>query len=89
MAVTSVGYKIGKQPIAQSFYISEPAGIYCTKVDLFFKSADENAPVQIEIRPMKNGFPSSSEVFAIHPYFFALDTSSNFLSTPSGLDLLY
>ena len=62
MAVTSVGYKIGKQPIAQSFYISEPAGIYCTKVDLFFKSADENAPVQIEIRPMKNGFPSSSEV---------------------------
>lgn len=62
MPVTSTGYKVGKQPIAQSFFISEPAGIYCTKFDLFFKSADENAPVSVEVRPMKNGFPSSSEV---------------------------
>jgi len=62
MAITSTGYKIGKQPIAQSFYIDEPAGIYCTKIDLFLKVADQNAPIQIQIRPMINGFPSSSRI---------------------------
>ena len=51
MAVTSQGYQVNKQPIAQSFFIDEPNGIYCTKVDLFLKTADENAPIQIQIRP--------------------------------------
>tara|TARA_Y100001972_G_scaffold19186_1_gene22003 strand:- start:127 stop:1710 length:1584 start_codon:yes stop_codon:yes gene_type:complete len=62
MAVTTRGYKVGKQPIAQSFYVSEPTGIYCTKFDLFFKAADENAPIQVEVRPMVNGFPSAIEI---------------------------
>ena len=62
MAVTSKGYKIGKQPIAQSFYVSEPTGIYCTRFDLYLKTADENASIQVEVRPMVNGFPSSSDV---------------------------
>lgn len=62
MSVTSTGYRVGKQPIAQSFYIDDPAGIYCTKVDLFFKAADENAPIQVQIRPMVNGFPSSNTI---------------------------
>ena len=62
MAVTTTGYKIGKQPIAQSFYVDEPAGIYCTKIDLFLKLADESAPIQVQIRPMINGFPSSSRI---------------------------
>ena len=62
MAVTTKGYKVGKQPVAQSFYVSESTGIYCTKFDLFFKTADENAPIQIEIRPIVNGFPSSVEI---------------------------
>ena len=62
MPTTSIGYKVGKQPIAQSFFVSEPSGIYVTKFDLFFKAADENAPVSVEVRPMKNGFPSPFEV---------------------------
>lgn len=62
MGQTSTGYRVGKQPIAQSFYVSEVAGIYITKVDLFFQAADENAPVSIEIRPMVNGVPSSNYV---------------------------
>jgi len=62
MAQTSTGYRVGKQPIAQSFFVSETAGIYITKVDLFFQAADENAPVSIEIRPMVNGVPSSNYV---------------------------
>ena len=62
MSVTSVGYKVGKQPIAQSFFVDESRGIYVTKVDLFFKSADENAPIQVQLRNMINGFPSSNTI---------------------------
>ena len=62
MGQTSTGYRVGKQPIAQSFFVAEPGGIYVTKVDLFFQTADQNAPVSIEIRPMVNGMPSSSLV---------------------------
>ena len=32
--------------------------------------------------------PAFKDVFAIHPYFFALLISSNFLYTPSGFDLI-
>ena len=62
MSITTTGYRVGKQPLAQSFYVDEPRGIYCTKIDLFFQSADENAPVQIQLRPMVNGFPSSTRI---------------------------
>ena len=64
MAITTQGYKIGKQPLAQSFYIDEPSGIFCTKVDLYLKVADESAPIQIQIRPMINGVPSSSRILS-------------------------
>ena len=62
MGQTSTGYRVGKQPIAQSFFVNEIAGVYITQVDLFFQTADETAPVSIEIRPMVNGVPSSSFV---------------------------
>jgi len=62
MAVTSTGYQLNKQPIAQSFYVDEPNGIYVTKVDLFFATKDSSLPVQIQLRPMENGVPSSSEI---------------------------
>jgi hypothetical protein len=67
MAVTSTGYQLNKQPIAQSFYVDEVNGVYCTKVDLYFKSVPDASagvtlPVQIQVRPMINGFPSSSEI---------------------------
>lgn len=62
MAISSTGYKVGKHPLAQSFYVAQPSGIYCTKIDLYLKTADTSAPIQIEIRPMSNGFPSASEV---------------------------
>tara|TARA_B100000035_G_scaffold167437_2_gene142844 strand:+ start:107 stop:1681 length:1575 start_codon:yes stop_codon:yes gene_type:complete len=62
MAVTSTGYEINKQPIAQSFYVDETNGIYVTKVDLFFAQKDSTLPVQIQLRPMVNGFPSASQI---------------------------
>ena len=62
MAVTSLGYQLNKQPIAQSFYINAQTGIYCTKVDLFFSKKDAALPIQIQIRPMVQGFPSASKI---------------------------
>ena len=62
MAVTSTGYQLNKQPIAQSFFVDEANGIYVTKLDLFFATKDASLPVQIQIRPMENGVPSTSEI---------------------------
>ena len=62
MALTSKGYQLNKQPIAQSFYINALSVIYCTKVDLFFQAKDTALPVQVQIRPMVNGFPSSNKI---------------------------
>ena len=66
MPVTSQGYNINKQPIAQSFFIDEPRGIYATKIDLYFATRDDPSttalPVQIQLRPMENGFPSSKHI---------------------------
>jgi len=62
MAQTSIGYRVGKQPLAQSFFVDDPGGIYCTKIDLFFRAVDTNAPVQVQLRPMINGIPSPSQI---------------------------
>ena len=34
---TSLGYQISRNPIAQSFFVDEPTGIYLTKIELYFK----------------------------------------------------
>ena len=59
---TSLGYQINRNPVAQSFYVEDTGGIYLTKVELFFKSRTTTAPVCLQIRPMVNGFPSTSEI---------------------------
>ena len=43
MAITSLGYDLNKQPIAQSFFVDETNGVYATKVQLFFSSKDEKS----------------------------------------------
>jgi hypothetical protein len=67
MSVNSLGYKIGKQPIAQSFFVDEPSGYYTTKIDLYFAStfsptANLQLPVSMHLRPMRNGSPSDTEI---------------------------
>ena len=84
MALTSEGYAVNKQPIAQSFYIEEVRGIYCTKVDLFFAKKDSILPVSIHLRPMVNGFPSASEIL---PGSQVTVTSGNVNVDTAGPDL--
>ena len=63
---TSLGYIRGQHSIAQSFNVDASAGIYLTKIGLYFHSRDEDAtnpmPVHLDLRPMVNGYPSSSKV---------------------------
>ena len=55
-------------PLAQSFLIS-PAqysqGMFIEKVRVCFKSKHDTAPVTLQLRPMVNGYPSST---IIYPY---------------------
>ncbi len=46
-------------PLAQSFFIDKPDGVYATRVRLWFASKDATVPVSVELRPMVNGHPSS------------------------------
>ena len=59
---TSLGYQIDRHPIAQSFYVEQDTGCFITKVDLYFKSKATSDPVCLQIRPMVDGFPSTSVV---------------------------
>lgn len=52
-------------PLAQSFLVNAqiyPNGLFLTDVDLFFQAKDDNLPVFVQIRPMVNGYPSSSTI---------------------------
>ena len=51
-------------PLAQSFYVQEPSGIFITKLDLYFASKDPSLPVIIQIRPMSLGLPTTT----IYPF---------------------
>lgn len=48
-------------PLAQSFVVDMPGGMFITKVDLFFitKETVQSTPVHIEIREVVNGYPAN------------------------------
>jgi hypothetical protein len=55
-------------PLAETFLINSdqyPQGIMLSSVRVCFKTKDVSAPVQLQIRPVVNGYPSSS---TIYPY---------------------
>ena len=49
-------------PLAQSFFVSKPNGVFITKVEIYFKTKDANIPVQLQIRPMIAGVPDNIPV---------------------------
>lgn len=67
MSVNSLGYRVNKNPIAQSFFIEDVTGMYITKIGLYFKStfsptANLQLPISLHIRPMRDGNPSDVEI---------------------------
>lgn len=51
-------------PIAQSFYVENPAGIFATKIELYFRDVDPEIPLKVQLRPIENGKPSNK----IYPF---------------------
>ena len=51
-------------PIAQSFRVENNEGAFITKIGVYFQSKDteNNIPVDCEIRPIVNGYPSSDTI---------------------------
>lgn len=49
-------------PVAQSFLVDAPGGIFLTKIRLFFETKDNNVPVTVDIREMENGQPTQNIV---------------------------
>jgi hypothetical protein len=48
-----------RDPLGQSFAVSDDTGIFLTSVEVFFETKDEEIPVTIQIRPMIAGVPSN------------------------------
>ena len=57
-----------RDPLAQSFIVQNASGAFLTGIDVYFASratgTDANIPVRLEIRPLRNGVPSQSEIVA-------------------------
>jgi len=45
-------------PLAQSFFVDQPGGMFISSIDVFFQSKDSAVPVTIDIRTIENGFPT-------------------------------
>jgi hypothetical protein len=54
-----------RDPIAQTFLVSQREfsnGMFLSSIDLFFKNKGDLLPVTVEIRPVVNGYPSSTDI---------------------------
>lgn len=52
-------------PLAQTFLVDQtfhPSGVMVTGIRLLIKSTDPNIPMELQLRPVVNGFPHSSAV---------------------------
>lgn len=58
-------------PVAQSFNVDDkdyPSGIFITHIDIAFASkppVGDETPIQLQLRPMVNGYPSSTDVISM------------------------
>ena len=47
-------------PLAQSFVIDEKGGVFLTSVDVYFNTKDDTTPINMQIRTMENGYPTTT-----------------------------
>jgi len=48
-------------PLAQTFIVDEPEGIFPTSIDVFFATKDDTIPVTLQIREVINGIPGGPD----------------------------
>ena len=51
-----------RDPIAQSFIVDIPGGIFISSIDLFFKTKSTALPATVELRTMINGYPTTEVI---------------------------
>jgi hypothetical protein len=49
-------------PLAQSFDVGDPNGIFITSVDIFFSTKDEELPCSVELRTVELGTPTTTVI---------------------------
>lgn len=59
---TTVNLTLWVDPVAQSFLVKQKGGLFVSKVDVFFESADPIVPITMQIRSMVNGYPSQDVI---------------------------
>nr|BAR36370.1 VrlC protein [uncultured Mediterranean phage uvMED] len=47
-------------PLAQTFLVDDPGGVFITSLDLYFQSKDADIPITLQIREVVNGYPSTT-----------------------------
>ena len=57
---THVEVSGGFDPIAQTFFVSEPDGVFATEVKVFFRTKSATEGITCQIREVMNGYPSRS-----------------------------
>ena len=76
-------------PLAQTFMVTAPSGMFVTKVECYFKTKDTAIPVQLQIRPVVNGAPSSDHIvpglYSICKSKFGASTNRFFTNTTKAL----
>jgi hypothetical protein len=60
-------------PLAQSFYVDNDAGVFVTSIDLYFVSKDPVLPVTVQLRPMELGLPTQK----VYPFSEVVIPSRN------------
>jgi hypothetical protein len=60
-------------PLAQSFYVDNDAGVFVTSIDLYFVSKDPVLPVTVQLRPMELGLPTQK----VYPFSEVVIPSKN------------
>ena len=47
-------------PLAQTFLVDDPGGVFLTSMDMYFNTKDSNIPITLQIREVVNGYPGST-----------------------------
>jgi hypothetical protein len=56
------GLPLEADPLAQSFFVRDPNGVFLTGIDVFFETKDESIPVILQLRTMVAGVPSTTVI---------------------------
>ena len=77
-------------PLAQTIMCDRPEGMFLSSVDLFFSAKDTSLPVWIEVRTVKNGYPSQTilpfSVKQLEPASVNIDATTGATATNFAFD---